>query len=310
MDKFNKKNILELRKLSVDEIDKYFRELRKYEFETGKELTEVEYRKKIHGLMLSLLKLDRILLQKEKLTILSDKRIKHNKPVIFAATHIGGNDVVRVFEAVKEHAYLLLGDPGIIYVNELGLFLNLNGYLAVDTRDKTDRNIVYKRSVEVLNKGANLIIFPEGAYNVFENLPVMNIYPGAVNMAKETGSEIIPLAIEQYDKNFIVNIGENIKVTPDIPTKEANQYLRDILATLKLEIWESQEIAPRESYTDEYINNFRQSIVDRDEYGEYVYILSDIYETMYHDKSIITAEEVFAPILNAQKKLIYSPPKK
>lgn len=295
--KFNKKNILELRKESVDEINKYYRELRKYEFDNDVELKNFELRKKIHPLMMMVLKIDRII-DKEKVIIIGDKRKPHHKPVIFAATHIGGNDIMRVFEAIKEHAYIMLGDPGIVYVNEIGLFLRLNGFIPVDTRDKEDRKIAYARSVEVINNNVNMLIFPEGAYNVFEHLPIMKIFPGAVRMAKETNSEIIPIAIEQYGKDFLVNIGENIKIDNNMSNEEANVILTEILSTLKWEIWETQEIAQRESYTDEYINNFRQSVVDRDDYGDYVYTLQDIYETMYHDSSIISLEEVFEPINN------------
>lgn len=295
--KFNKKNILELRKESVDEINKYYRELRKYEFDNDVELKNFELRKKIHPLMMMVLKIDRII-DKEKVIIIGDKRKPHHKPVIFAATHIGGNDIMRVFEAIKEHAYIMLGDPGIVYVNEIGLFLRLNGFIPVDTRDKEDRKIAYARSVEVINNNVNMLIFPEGAYNVFEHLPIMKIFPGVVRMAKETNSEIIPIAIEQYGKDFLVNIGENIKIDNNMSNEEANVILTEILSTLKWEIWETQEIAQRESYTDEYINNFRQSVVDRDDYGDYVYTLQDIYETMYHDSSIISLEEVFEPINN------------
>lgn len=292
---FNKKNILELRKESVDEINKYYRELRKYEFDNDVELKSFELRKKIHPLMMIALKIDRIL-NKEKVIIIGDKRKPHHKPVIFAATHIGGNDIMRVFEAIKEHAYIMLGDPGIVYVNEIRLFLELNGFIPVDTRDKEDRKIAYTRSVEVINNNVNMLIFPEGAYNVFEHLPIMKIFPGVVRMAKETNSEIIPIAIEQYGKDFLVNIGENIKIDNNMSDEEANVILTEILSTLKWQIWETQEIVQRESYTDEYINNFRQSVVDRDDYGEYVYTLQDIYDTMYHDKNIVSLEEAFESI--------------
>jgi len=291
--KFTKKSLLELRTQSVDEINKYYRELRKYEYDNGKELNGIGIRKNIHKLLLLILKIDR-LLKKENIIILNDKRKSHDKPVIFAATHIGGNDIERVFEAIKEHAYIMLGDPGIVYVNEIGLLLNLNGYLPLDTRNRTDRKIAYERSIEVLKKGCNLLIFPEGAYNVFENLPVMKIFPGTVRMAQETGCEIIPLAIEQYDNTFWINIGENISISKNMNLRESNKLLRDTLATLKWQIWEQQEMTKRENYSQNFIDNFRQSIVDRDEYGDYVYTLQDIYETMYHDKFETSQEEVFS----------------
>jgi len=54
---------------------------------------------------------------------------------------------------------------------------------------RKDMREKYARSVEVINNNVNMLIFPEGAYNVFEHLPIMKIFPGAVRMAKETNSE-------------------------------------------------------------------------------------------------------------------------
>lgn len=54
------------------------------------------------------------------------------------------------------------------------------------------------------------MIFPEGAWNVTENLPVMPLFAGAAEMGILTGAEIVPIAFEKYGKDFYVNIGKNI----------------------------------------------------------------------------------------------------
>ncbi len=294
---FNRKSLLELRKWTDEELNNYYMQLRKLDYEEGKSLKGIELRKRIHLLLLIIIKIDR-LLKKEKITVLGDKSSRGNEQYIYASTHIGGNDVERVFESIRKHAYLMIGDPGINYVNETGFILTLNGYIPVQTRDKEDRKIAYNHSVELLNKKGSLLIFPEGAYNVFENLPTMGIYPGAARMSKETGSEIIPLAIEQYDNEFVVNIGENIVPKDNMSVREMTEELRDSLSTLKWEIWESRGISERKEFSPEFVKNFRQSIVDRDDRGDYSYTLQDIYETMYHDKSITSSEEAFAHLDN------------
>lgn len=293
MSDLKKKSIFALRKESVPEIERCLRELRKYEYDHGVELKGIKARKRIHKLMILIVKIDRKF-KKEKIVILNDRRVSHNKPVIYAITHIGGNDVDRVLETIAEHTYIMIGDPGIFYVNIVGGFLRFNGWIPLDTRDKEDRQIAYKRAVELLTRGGNLLIFPEGAYNVFENLPVMKIFPGVVKMARETGCEVIPVAVEQYNNKYFVNIGKNMSVSNDASIKEMNQMLRDELATLKWEIWERQKVAKRSSYSKEYAENFRQSIMDRSDYGDYEYTLQDIYETMYHDKNVTERGEAFA----------------
>ena len=86
----------------------------------------------------------------------------------------------------------------------------LNGYIPFETNNKVDRKIATKRSIEVLNNGGNLLIYPEGAWNITPNLPVMKLYDGTASMALETGADIIPIGIEQYNNDFFVSIGENI----------------------------------------------------------------------------------------------------
>jgi len=76
---------------------------------------------------------------------------------------------------------------GIMYVNMTGMLPDANGCICVDTRDRAERKIGYARAVELLGTGTSPLIFPEGAYNVFENLPVMKTFPGAVRMARRVG---------------------------------------------------------------------------------------------------------------------------
>lgn len=288
MEQFEKKGLLELRKLSLDELKKYYVELRKYEFDNSVPLKGIKLRQKIHKLLLSIIKIDRVL-AKEKLIIVDDKREKTDKPIIYACTHIGGNDIQRTFEAIKEHAYLFLGDPEGLYKDISGLLLYLNGVICMETGVKNDRYIAKERAIELLKNGGDLLIYPEGAWNITENLPVMKLYTGTIKMAIETNAEIIPIAIEQYDDTFYVNIGKNIKVNSNGSVKEQNLDLRDALATLKWEIWEGRGMQPRESINQSFVDSFKQSIVDKCEYG---FTIDDVYATMYKDECDIVHEQV------------------
>lgn len=290
MKKFDKKSLVELQKLSLDEVKKYYLELRKYQFENNIPLKGIEIRKKIHKLLYTLIKIDRIL-SKEKLTIIGNESHKTNKSVIYACTHIGGNDIQRTFEAIKEHAYLFLGDPEGIYQDLTGTILYMNGAICLETRNKDDRYIAKKRAIELLNKKGNLLIYPEGAWNITDNLPVMKLYNGAIKMALETNSEIIPVAIEQYDDQFYINIGKNIDFNKaDCNIDDMNRHLRDTLATLKWNIFECNGLVNRNEISDEFKMNFKQNIIDKCEYG---FTIEDVYETMYKDKNEISSVEAY-----------------
>jgi len=291
MEKFQKKNFFQLKKMQLEAVEQYFVELRKYQFEQHIPLKNIEIRKRIHKLLWYIIKLERII-SKEELKVIGDKRVESIAPKIYACTHIGGNDVQRTFEAIKEHAYLFLGDPKELYRDITGVILNLNGAICLETNNKEDRKIAYSRALELLRTGANLLIYPEGAWNITENLPVMGLYKGAVKMAAETGADIVPVAIEQYDNLFYVNIGENIKYNQATShdLEYMNQLLRDKMATLKWEIWEYYGLCSRAFITEEFRRNFQQNIVDRCEYD---FTIQDVYDTMYHDPNVTSPEEVF-----------------
>lgn len=294
---FTKKNLLQLKRLSLEELSKYYMQKRKWEYENSVPMSNIEFRNKIHGFLVLIIKIGR-LLSNEGLVVINDDRIKSDKPKIYACTHIGGNDIQRTFEAIKDPAYLFLGDPKGIYKDISGLLLFLNGVIPLETCDKTDRQIAKKRSIELLNNGGNLLIYPEGAWNITPNLPVMKLYDGSSVMAKSTGADLIPVAIEQYNNNFLVSIGKNLQMNEfnEISEKELTSLLRDKMAIEKWKIWDYNGEEKRKDLAVASIEDFQQEIISKCGYG---FTIQDVIDTMYHDKTIVSSDEVFS----FQKKL-------
>lgn len=297
----DKLNLFQKRQMAIEELIKYYSELRKYEYKNGVKLKGIDARKKVHFLVDIILKIDQIL-SREEIIILNDlHNTNSKKPRIYACTHIGGNDIQRTFQVIKEPAYLMLGDPGILYKMPIYQGLKLNGVIPLETEDREDRKIAYNRSLELLNKGGNLLIYPEGAWNVSPNLVVMKIFNGTVRMAQETGAEIIPIGVEQYDKSFYFNIGENYTIPRD-SSKSVNELrdeLRDKLATLKWDIMESQPKLDRSRIPDNYLQEFQDEIIARCNYG-YGFSLEDALRESFHDKNIVTYQEVFSFLENLE----------
>lgn len=290
-----KMTLIKKRNMAIEELVKYYAELRKINYNNGEELKGINLRKRIHFLVDMILKIDQIL-SKEKIIVISDKHNTNNsKPRIYACTHIGGNDIQRTFQVIKEPAYLMLGDPGILYKMPIYQGLRMNGVIPLETTDREDRKIAYDRSIELLSKGGNLLIYPEGAWNVTPNLVVMKIFNGTVRIAKETGAEIIPIGVEQYDNYFYFNIGENY-IIPQNTTKsvaELRDELRDKLATLKWDIMEKQPKLDHSKIPTNYLQMFQDEIVGRCNYG-YGFSLEDAIAESFHDKNVISRDEVFA----------------
>ena len=142
------------------------------------------------------------ILTRQKITVLADKHYSTQKPVIYAATHIGWDDVEMILSTIRHHVYLFWGDPRESYKTLDGLLLDVNGTIICDTDDKEDRFVGKETCVRWTQQGGNLLIFPEGAWNVSENLPVMALFSGTAEIAIRSGAEIIPVAIERYKNDY------------------------------------------------------------------------------------------------------------
>ncbi len=259
----------------------------------------LEQRKSIHWLILEIYRI------KNRLggfsyQILSDKQTKTDRPIIFAVTHVGKFDIEVISEAIKEHYYLLSGDFEHIQGIVDAPFLGLNGVFYFNEKDKSDRKAVSQKMINHLKQNGNLMYFIEGTWNLSPNLPMLPCYWGIVDIAKKGNAIVVPVAAEQYGKKFIINIGENfdMKLFGDsLEDKSlAIDTLRDVLATLKWEIWDSMPQLDRKQIVgdewDKYVS---------DRYSEWPYFNDEyIADLIYKPKGIVTSEEVYSPV----KKLV------
>lgn len=210
-------------------------------------IERVELHRRLHPILMFLLRTKSKLLG---LTyeFVNEKRVnaKSDKALIYAISHIGKFDYEMLIEACDIFAYPFAGDWELMYATVDDYFLRANGVLWVDTSDKEDRQNSFKFMLKALKQGVPMLIYPEAIWNLTENLPMMKIFPGAVQAAKECKVPIIPIAIEQRGKHFLLNVGDELDFA-DTEEGVAVQILRDTLASLKWEIW---EFLPREKRSD------------------------------------------------------------
>ncbi|MBR5969851.1 MAG: 1-acyl-sn-glycerol-3-phosphate acyltransferase [Lachnospiraceae bacterium] len=291
------------KKHSLAEIRSLEREKRKRLYEACMPLSGIGWRKRLRFVVSFILELDRIS-EKEKIILVKDRHTRTASGTIYACTHIGGNDIQRVLQVIGESAWLMLGNPGVLYQMFLYHGLRFNGVIPFETLDRTDRRIAYARSVELLQKGGNLLIFPEAAWNLSPNLPVMKLFPGAARLAIETGADIVPIAVERYGSDYYFSIGENLcfgkAVTNETEIWHRTAELRDTLATLKWEIMERQPQLRRASLSENALAEFQNEILYKNNYGE-GFTLADAEAERFHDKTVTDPEDVFAPIAGIQK---------
>ena len=279
---FKRKNIIYRTIMPLDQLIEYYRNERKYIYENNIPVKGIKWRKRIHKIMFAIIKMKRVLLH-QKLTILHDEREDTDKPIIYACTHIGRYDIEMALESIQDTCFLFLVSPGKLYRSLDGVLVYLFGFIGCDTTEKEDRHIAKELAIRTLKQGGNILIFPEGAWNITENQVVMKLYTGTIEMAIRSGADIVPIAIEQYEKSFYINIGKNIsldKATNLNEKRRLSDDLRDILCTLKWEIWEQFPIVQRSSLPEnmgqifvgrimsETANDYTVEEIERDRFHE------------------------------------------
>ena len=260
---FKRKNIIYRTIMPLDQLIEYYRNERKYIYENNIPIKGIKWRKRIHKIMFAIIKMKRVLLH-QKLTILHDEREDTDKTIIYACTHIGRYDIEMALESIQDTCFLFLGSPGKLYRSLNGALVYLFGFIGCDTTEKEDRHIAKELAIRTLKQGGNILIFPEGAWNITENQVVMKLYTGTIEMAIRSGADIVPIAIEQYEKSFYINIGKNISLdeTSDLNKKrKLSDDLRDTLCTLKWEIWEQFPITKRSSLPENMGQIFVEKIM-------------------------------------------------
>lgn len=143
------------------------------------------------------------------------------------------------------------------------MFFWMNGVVYIDVLDKSDRKNSRDLLVKILKQNGNVMIFPEGTWNLSPNEIIYDIQLGAVDMAIETGAVIVPVSLEQYEeqKKFVINMGAVIELdelnenTREFKIRKTSE-LRDIMATLKYEIWEREGITTRSNIKRNYWSDF------------------------------------------------------
>ena len=182
-----------------------------------------------------------------------------------------------------------------------GLMLYLNGVICLDSYDKDDRYIAKQTAISLLRKGGSLMIYPEGAWNITENLPVMPLFAGTAEIAIAANAELVPVAVERYENRFYVIIGENLKC--DGYTAEdkklLTETLHNALVNLKWEIWEYMGLQSRSTIEKGYSKVFVEEIINEKETS---YTIQDVYDTKFRVKGVTEPREAFAYLERLEPK--------
>lgn len=161
-----------------------------------------------------------------------------NKPVIYAVNHFCFADTPIMGRITPRRSYILLGKQRLGFSD--WLYFILNGVIFVDRKDKEDMAASKQAMSAYLHIGRSIVMFPEGTWNLTENQLILPMKWGIIDIAKETGAQIIPTVLE-YDrekKKCFVRFDVPMVFAPEDSKAEAIIALRDTLATMRWEFWE------------------------------------------------------------------------
>lgn len=160
--------------------------------------------------------------------IIGIENIKKEGKVILAGNHTNNLDCALLISSTKRNIHFLAKVELFKGIKKI-LFANM-GLIPVNRKSK-DSNCL-KIAYNYLNNNKVIGIFPEGTFGKGKILPFKI---GAVKMAYETNSEIVPFAItgkyKLFSKDLKIVFGKPIKIKSDDLDKE-NDKLRNIVVRM------------------------------------------------------------------------------
>jgi len=227
-----------------------------------------------------------------KLEIVGQENIPKEGGVVFACNHRRSMDIPIMYLALRDNYARFL----IKMEYELSKFRFLQkplGTIYVNRESKYSSRTARTSMIEALLHGTNVLIFPEGVWNTSENQLVQYLFPGTAEMAIRTGADIVPIAIEEFGKEYRINIGQNISTCKwSLEQKqELTNYLRDAMATLKWEIYETRPVAKRATISANAGEDYRQNFINQ---AKGVFTWQDFVNTSYRPRDITTPADAFA----------------
>ncbi len=287
-----------LQKMYLEAVCAYQRELRRYEASIDKPLESSELKKKLYFLAQTILRIDRITTGR-KLNIFDDKREISNttKGKVYACSHVGRYDIESALEAIGEQVYFVMGDAEETYLNLEGFFLDHilgricfdTGYQAADifekhrlgiplTKEEEAIYLEYKKDREIgedtctkrVQRGDNILIYPEGAWNYTWRV-IQQTYKGTARIAQRGNGILVPIGVLRDGLSYSVNLGKemNIDGAQENDINDINKELRERIGSLNYEmIFNPKSIFI--SYTDsDEVFNINLGEVSRKELGTF-----------------------------------------
>ena len=194
----------------------------------------------LHPLLIRIVKKQR----KHDLIIINDNPGIDN--AIYAISHFCCHDFPYASEVIRKRTWVLVGKQRLDIASLVGFLLN--GVIWVDRKSKKSKQSAAKKLANLLKCGEDISVYPEGTWNMSQSLPILPLYWGIIDIAKESRRPIIPLVLEYEKDKCYARFGSPIWIKANDDKKQKIDELRDQMATLKWDIWQKKPIIHREDF--------------------------------------------------------------
>ena len=195
-----------------------------------------------------------------KYKICIDSRVKLQKSEkgrIFVINHRQADDIVIGANAVSKSGYIVFGNPYLAFETTNGLGLWAYGMILLNRDTPASRKSTYEKMKFVIEHGGNIIIYPEGYWNLddngqadsvhgadahnSENWLIQDINLGSLRLARETGCEIVPTVLhydEHGKKRCYAARGKAFRVSAHDDVIQKKNELVEIMQNMKFSLME------------------------------------------------------------------------
>lgn len=242
----------------------------------------------IHPIFLKLLPLARTF----QLRPFSVRSLPNDRGIIFVANHSNMHEFPVSAEIIKRHVYVLADDAP--KRKAVGLAFDANGVIWMNRLDKESRKRSMQKMRFLLRNKENLLVFPEGTWNLNPCIPMLPFSWGVIELAQEFGAPIVPVTLEYPDfETCYYSIGTPIYFEKADDKKEAVLMLRDVMATMRWLFWESRGTFHRPSISEIDYDIYVSKRIE--EYPDFDYIFE---KGMIFCPGVVSKEEVFDHLSN------------
>lgn len=156
--------------------------------------------------------------------------------VIWCANH-GVKDDAAASLGVVRHSYILFGSLPA-FINTLdGVGAYINGVVMCNRKVKKSKAAAQDACRKLLERGMDVLLFPEGVWNKTPNKLMLDLWPGVYRLAKETGCRVIPVIHyladphKRYEGNVIHTVVAEPISMEGLTEEEGLVLLRDTMST-------------------------------------------------------------------------------